>query len=170
MSELAEWLEGVRADLDEMESQDFGYPLGVNEIRAAEPLDAQAVPSQLKELYLLFDGLSLPDVYVGYFIDAAARVQSAQQRGEPMWLERDPMVPIHVFGSDGGGGRFAISGRDGVVYYLPSSGAVVQGRYVEDAGARVRQVAANVRDFLERLRADVHAFVHGAAGHRYLIA
>jgi hypothetical protein len=166
---LKEWLETVRADLAELARQDFDYPLGTNEVREPSSTRPTAVPSQLDELYRAFDGLSLPDVHVGYFIDTASRVASAPQRGEPVFVAGVPDLSVHVFGSDGGGGRFAIGVNDGAVYYLPSSGAVRQGRFIEDSASGVRRIAANVSDFLSRLREDIHAFVQGDSEHEYMV-
>lgn len=163
-----EWLQAVRADLVELMRQDFGYPLDANEIREPPVAILFDVPPQLEDLYRIFDGASLPDVHVGYFIDEAGRVASAPQRGEPSVVAGDPDVPIHVFGSDGGGGRFAIGVSDGAVYYLPSSGAVREGRYIQDDRSPVRQVAPNVGGFLSRLQEDIHAFVHGETSHEYM--
>jgi hypothetical protein len=107
--EAREWVRNVRADLVELAHQDFGYPLGTNEIREPSSAGPTSVPSHLGELYDACDGLSAPDVHVGYFIDSSSRVASAAERGEPGLVAGVRNCPIHVFGSDGGGGRFAIA-------------------------------------------------------------
>jgi len=164
------WLSAVRADLADLATQDFGYPLGTNEVRAAGLTSVAGLPAQLCALYAACDGLSVPDVHVGYFIDTAARTVTAAQRGEPTLVARPGPLRVHVFGTDGGGGRFALGLDDGAVYYLPSSGAVRDGRFEEDAASPVRQLAASVEDLLDRLRADVHAFVAADEAHSYLVS
>lgn len=76
----------------------------------------------------------------------AARVASVAERGEPTLVEGGRPIAIHVFGSDGGGGRFALGVSDGAVYYRPSS----------------------VSDFLDRLKTDIEAFVRGDRNHEYM--
>src|SRR5579863_9897962 len=101
--DLAAWVNEVRGLVAELAAQDLTYPIGANEVRAPSPPAAPpALPSQLVALYAACDGLSLPDVHIGYFLDAADRVASARERGEPTFVA-DAQLPIHVFGSDGGG-------------------------------------------------------------------
>ena len=169
MIDLTEWLISIRADLASLALQDFGYPLGTNEVRERSLLQHGPLPVQLDVLYDAFDGLSLPDVHVGYFIDSASRASTAAQRGEPTALANEQQMKVHVFGSDGGGGRFVIGLNDGAVYYLPSSGAVRGGMFHEDISSPVRRVAASVSDFLVRLREDIHAFVQGNYEHEFMV-
>lgn len=163
-----QWATEMRSLLAELQEQDFGYPLGVNDLRAGAAAGAAALPPQLRDLYRSLDGISLPDVHVGYFLDQAQRVRSAADRGEPTVVDGSSEMPIAVFGSDGGGGRFALALMDGAVTYLPSSGEVRTGRYIPCAGAPVRRVAASVDDFAVRLKADVAAFVRGDDDHEYM--
>jgi hypothetical protein len=76
---LVECLDAIRADLKAMAAHNFGYPIGTNEVRHPCP----TIPTQLFAFYQCCDGLSLPDVHIGYFIDLAERVITAQRRGEP---------------------------------------------------------------------------------------
>lgn len=162
------WSDSIRALLVEMAAQDFGYPLGVNEVRP-HAAEHDALPAGLVELYAAFDGLSLPDVHVGYFIDPARRVASAAQRGEPTRISGAYPRTIHIFGSDGGGGRFAFDIENQAVYYLPSSGCVRDGVFIEDDVVRVKRIAGSVMEFLQLLKADIEAFVCGEANHRYMV-
>jgi hypothetical protein len=157
----------VREALAELAQQDFGYPLGVNEVRPTSPT-FHTLPSELAPLYAAFDGVSLPDVHVGYFIDPAARVESSASRGEPTRFQGGSPQPIRVFGSDGGGGRFALGESDNAVYYLPSAGAVKAGTYVENSAAPVRRVAGSVGEFLGRLKMDIEAFLRDDKAHAYM--
>jgi hypothetical protein len=161
------WVSSVREILAELASQDFGYELGLNEVREPSRLH-DLLPPELEPLYTVFDGLSVPDVHVGYFIDSAHRVASAAERGEPTLLAETPPRRIQVFGSDGGGGRFALGIDDGAVYYLPSSGAVDKGVFYEDKEAPATRIAANVAEFLQLMKADITAFVQEDQDHHYI--
>jgi hypothetical protein len=161
------WVNSVREMLTELVSQDFGYEPGLNEVREPSPLH-DLLPPELEPLYTAFDGLSFPDVHVGYFIDSAHRIASAAERGEPTLLAGAPPRRVQVFGSDGGGGRFALSIDDGAVYYLPSSGAVKNGVFYEDEEAPAIRIAADVAEFLRLLKADITAFVQGDQDHHYI--
>ena len=77
-------------------------------------------------------------------------------------------IPVYVFGSDGGGGRFALGLEDGAVYYLPSSGEVRDGVFRETNAAVVRRLAPDVIGCLERLLSDIEAFTRGVEGHVFL--
>jgi hypothetical protein len=166
---MKDWLKAVDDDLVELGRLEFGYPLGVNEVREPLPIKASGIPSFLDQIYNAFDGLSLPDIHIGYFIDSASRTASAPERGEPSFIVCDTELPIHVFGSDGGGGRFAVGLSDGAIYYLPSSGSVRDGKYIADCASKVRRLSSNVSGFLDLLRKDIHAFVQDEKGHRFMV-
>ena len=161
MTSMEDWLSAVRADLADLTRLDFGYPLGANEVRSPSATLPRGLPVMLDELYRGFDGLNWPDVHVGYFIDTASRAASAPERGEPVVVVGETTFPVHVFGSDGGGGRFAVGLNDGAVFYLPSSGAVREGRFFEDRASRVRRTARSLPAFLGLLRDHLRAFVLG---------
>jgi len=167
-NDIESWVRSVRATLLEMASQDFGYPIDINEVveRASE-LPA-GVPPALEPLYAVFDGLSLPDVHNGYFIVRASRLVSATKRGEPTRLEGEPPRRIHVFGYDGGGSRFALDLDDETIYYLHSSGGIEDGVFLADDSEPVSPVAGNVMEFLDRLKADIEAFVRGEQKYPYM--
>lgn len=152
------WVNALRILVKEFSTQDLGYPGGTNEVRNPQARQ-EGVPVFLHSLYEVCDGISLPDVQVGYFLEPASRVAAASKRGEPTRIEGKSTTPIHVFGSDGGGGRFAV-GSEGAVYYLPSSGAVVDGAFLEDATVQARRVAPTVIAFLTALLSDIETFVH----------
>lgn len=166
-TDIEQWAKSVRATLAELSRQDFGYPLGCNEIRDKSFYRTPPHPS-LKPLYEFFDGISLPDVHVGYFIDPVHRIVSASERGEPTLIKGKSPRAIHVFESDGGGGRFALATEDGAIYYLPSSGAVREGIYFENETAPALRIAENITAFLDLLKADIEAFTRGDQDHRYI--
>ncbi len=157
----------VRDLLAELSIQNFGYPLGVNEVRDPAP-QCSDLPSGLQPLYAVCDGVGMPDVHIGYFIDRASRTASARVRGEPTQIQGVESSKIHVFGSDGGGGRFALEDTSGAVYYLPSTGAVNEGVFIVDDVARPQKVAERLIGFLWLIQEDVEAFIMGRQGHIYI--
>jgi hypothetical protein len=167
--DLAHWIKALRVALEELSAQDFGYELGTNEIR--EPSSQEwIIPERLKPLYVVCDGANMPDVHVGYFIDSAQRVASAIERGQPTRMEGPNVIDIHVFGSDGGGGLFALRIDDGSIYYLPTAGAVRDGVYYEDSIWTPLKLAGTLDEFLRLLNADVEAFVQNRPEHRYIVS
>ena len=183
-SDFALWVRLLGEKLTELAAEDVEHRRGTNVILA--PVSPRPdVPRLLEPLYEVCDGVRLPGVFVGYFIDPASRVASAVERGQPIRIEVKPTKrpdwapepkrsagprpgSIHVFGSDGGGGRFAIETSDGSVHYLPSSGAVRGGVFFEDWAAVPERVAENLIGFLWRLKADVDAFADGNDDHAYM--
>jgi hypothetical protein len=153
--------------LAELADLDFGYPLDTNEVLAPQPSPPK-VPAGLEDLYGVCDGVSMPDVYVGYFLDSAAEAASRPSRGEPTEIQGTTRIPISVFGTDGGGGnRFAI-GPGGSIYYLPSSGAVLKGTFHEDHLVKASVKAATLLDFLWLMYGDVKAFINDEKSHVYI--
>jgi hypothetical protein len=167
-NEFKSWADQVTEVLIELASQHSDYPFGTNELRKAT-LHHADLPQKLQPLYEVCDGISLPDVHNGYFIDSVQRVMSASKRGEPILVEGSQSIPILVFGTDGGGGRFVLGTVDGAVYYLPSSGALKNSTYIEDSVVTIRRVAGSVIEFLWQLKDDIEAFVYGHESHVYLI-
>src|SRR4051812_8356639 len=129
------WAATVRAALSELTPEMFSYPIGVNEMRP--PSFRPVVVPGLEPLYAVCDGLSAPDVHVGYFLAPAARVPMAGERGAPTPIRGER---ITVFGSAGGGNMFALRHGDGHVLYLPVEGAVEAGLYLERPGVHSREV------------------------------
>lgn len=167
-SDLHAWAREVRELLAELGKLDFGYEFSTNELRPPASSIRPEVPVELHAMYRVFDGLSMPDVHNGYFIDSAAGALAAAEHGEPTRLSGSPHHRIHVFGADGGGGRFALSTGDGTVFYLPEDGGVEDSTYVEDDFVRARRIAGGVTEFLHILKRDLRAFVEQREGHKYV--
>jgi hypothetical protein len=166
-SDMTEWLREMQSLLAELATQDFGYPVGVNEVRQpVSPLPP--LPAELEPLYAVSNGLSMSDVHVGYFIHPADRVVTAAQRGLPTRVDGASPMEVIVFGSDGGGSLFALRRDDKSVYYLPSSGVGTGGVFREDKWVKVTRLADSLPDFLRRLKDDLDAFVHQREGHEYM--
>lgn len=165
--EFDRWAEELTSLLADLSTMDLGYELGANIVRQpAKTLPR--IPAQLEPLYAVCDGVSMPDMHVGYFIDNAQRVSEAASRGEPVTMSGASTRAIAVFGSDGGGSRFALSLGDGAIFYLPLAG-VEKRQFVEDELVSAHRIAASVIEFLELVNADVRAFVRGDRAHRYVV-
>ncbi|MCA9642725.1 MAG: hypothetical protein KC492_18640, partial [Myxococcales bacterium] len=134
---MSDWLRDTRALLAHLSESLLGYPPGLNEVLEPEHQEAD----DLTAIYSRCGGASLPDVWNGYFIDTPARARTASARAEPLSIDGERA--ISVFGSDGGGGRFAIARDTGAVLYLPSGGAVSKSTYWQDERNEVREVASS---------------------------
>lgn len=151
-----------------MALQDFGYPIDGNEVYERSSELPAGVPPALVPMYSVFDSLCLPNVHNGYYIDRAERVVTATQRGGPTQIEGEPGRRIHVFGSDGGGSLFALDLDNETIYYLPAWGVTGEGVYLVDDLMPIRVVGSNLMEFLDRLKADIEAFVRFEENHPYM--
>ena len=158
----------MKSLLTELASQQTPYPFGTNELDSPVPTNA-VMPEALRPLYAVCNGASMEDVWNGYFIHSADELALNKQRGLPTRIAGTPPIEIEVFGSDGGGGSYALGTVDGAVYYLPSWGGAVENNvYVADDRMGTPRISASVIGFLQRLLADVEAFVHQREGHVYI--
>ena len=105
-------------------------------------------------------------MHVGYFVDPAHRVARVDPSSRPEILVLDRDVPVLTFGSTGGGGLFVVECETGAVYLL-DAGELRGGRYLGGSD-QVKYVAPSVAGFLERLLADLTAFVDDDANHSYV--
>lgn len=158
------WAARLRLALAELEprfDQHAGYPMDVAahvvtdpDPGSAENVRTLAVAGPLRDLYAEVGEVALPDVHVGYFVHPAAYLTQTVERGLPTRVETGPLTAdVTAFGSDGGGGLFALADRDGSVWHLPP-GAVHDGVY--SAGLdEPHRVAADLPAFLDLLLAAV---------------
>ena len=166
----------MQASLVQLRAVDLGYPQGQNMVRP--PASSESVDMLRREtplfgdaglyhLYEVCDGVTLPDVHNGYFIHAVALIARGVASGEPRALSQPGAgsEEVLVFGSDGGGGRFAVRRNPlGEVVHLASFGEVRNGVY----DGRVRTLAPSVESFLERLHADLDAFIACTEGWSFM--
>jgi hypothetical protein len=151
---------------------DFGYPLGENIIRSAEGRKysiselGTSCAKWLVPLYSVCDGLSFPDVHVGYFIKPLERVLSFDRSSEPDRVILDREIAVVPIGSTGGGALFVVDCEHGSVLLLPP-GPLHDGRY-DGTRAMIKVVAESVPRFLEALLDDVRAFVKNKIAHAYI--
>ncbi|MFF5361321.1 hypothetical protein ACFY4I_18310 [Streptomyces scabiei] len=140
----------------------FGYPPGDNGVLKATPeqgpemaaeLAAAGIGEDLLEFYSRVEGVSLPDVGNGFFIHSADAVVDGIREDQPTEVVGAIQDEITVFGSDGGGGLFALSSSGERVYRL-DGGSLIGSTYdVDNSGVRV--VANGFWDFLEYLRGEL---------------
>lgn len=163
----------IRAKLPDLYAIDFGYPLGDNVVRDADR--PNGLPDAflsvrgahwLTSLYLACDGLSLPDVHSGYFLKPLERVVSFDLSSEPDTIIGEQEIAVLPFGSKGDGGLFVVDCERGRVLLL-SPGPMRSGRY-DGLKGRVKEVAATVPHFVERLYFDLQAFINNDQQHNYI--
>ncbi|MGW3044391.1 hypothetical protein ACWC9T_31085 [Kitasatospora sp. NPDC001159] len=140
------------------ESQ-FGYPPGENvlvratsgaESEGRVSLVAAGISGDLLSFYEQVERLSLPDLDSGFFIHSAVEAVNGDQ---PTILAGDVSDSIVVFGSDGGGGLFALGAAQGNVYRL-SGGSLIGDTY-ETGTHGVEIISRDLWGFLESLRGEL---------------
>jgi hypothetical protein len=147
----------------------FGYPPGENRLyratlergrSAAEALAALGAPAELINFYQEIDQLSMPDVKNGFFVHSCEDVVNGMKGEQPTRLTGYIDDKIVVFGSDGGGGLFALSSTNGQVYRL-SGGASVGSIYeVDEAGVNI--IKPTFWSYLNYLRNELSHFISPA--------
>lgn len=152
---LARFTEGFQAR--------FGYPPGTNAVVRPDPAEAAAdtrdlaaagVPAALVNLYREVAEIRAPDVGHGYFVHTAPDVLAGLAGAQPTRLAGAPAEGIVVFGSDGGGGLFALGTSGGAVHHL-TGGSWLGDAY--DAGSAATVIAPDVPGFLSWLSAALAA-------------
>jgi hypothetical protein len=175
MRNISVWIKNVQDLVGRLKGLDFGYPLGINDI--FPPQGANVIDKGLKDagawdfdelrtFYGNCDGISLPDVHVGYFIKSITKLCVMDTSSEPVKITGEFAGDVVSFGSTGGGGLFVLSKVSGDVLHL-APGPLDNGIYDGNRG-RVKQISGSFFEFLERLNADIQAFVENDAGHRFI--
>lgn len=136
-------LEGLMASFLEK----HGYPPGENAVALATDeshaatgslVDLTPIPSDLTTLYWVVHEVSLPDIGNGYFIHSASRAAEHFQEYGPVRI--DDEWPALVFGSDGGGHLFAVTGSGRVWMSTTASWS-----------DEFNIVASSIQEFLEQI-------------------
>lgn len=165
-------IESIKFNLKQLTRVDLGYPLGDNVVRPASDADSKIKLEEpfakwLAELYSVCDGLSLPDVHVGYFVKPAAKIKVPHRSTEPeTLLLSGSELRVLPFGSTGGGDLFAVEATEGSVFILPP-GPVKNGVY-DGRGTKARKLTESISQFLELLLSDITAFVKSENQHVFL--
>lgn len=130
----------------------FGYPPDVNRaVLAAAP--AEGFSGELAVLYDVVHEVSLPDVGNGYFVHTPEMVLLGIGGESPTRLTGTVEDSIVVFGSDGGGGLFALSATGRGVYRMTGGSFLARGAPYDGGGVTV--VAPGVGQYLDLLRAQL---------------
>jgi hypothetical protein len=141
----------------------FGYPPDENKVTPATgplPEGVEQLLAPLAEFYRHVEQVSLPDLQNAYFVSMAQATVNGRDGRLPVRIEGPITADVVSFGSDGGGTLFALGLPDGApVYMLPPSGFDDAGVY-DDHDSRVRVVAANLPEFLEKLQVMLDDFLH----------
>ncbi len=164
----------LKTALSEFETIDLGYPKGVNRISVNVTnkiaKNELSLPDDLASFYSHVHEISLPDVYVGYFVmtlNALARFSKEERI--PTHIQRaDQHEPIVAFGSTGGGDIFAVPQKTGEpVYFLPSYG-VTGATFSADINP-VYVVADNLDAFLKKIMSDIYALIERKPNWHFLV-
>lgn len=129
--------------------QVYGYEAEGNRVEPVRdgPVGAlDDLPVDLVEFYTAVREVQLPDLNNGYFIHPVDFVLNSREHGTPMYAPEIVDGRIYVFGSDGGGGLFAIPSSGSPVYLL-SSGPVNENVY-QSMGAPPEEVSKDIEGFL----------------------
>lgn len=171
------WFDSLRTLLDEMTRVEFSYPVGNNRILPARPTAdveravAEAGLTEVEavlEFYRRCDGVSLPGVHNGYFLHPVERLRSRTPESVPSRIIGPYTGEIIIIGSTSGGELFAVRKGTFDLLYLPL-GPLRCGVY-DGSMTKVCVVGVTFVNFLDRLLADVRAFVRNTPGHPFIPA
>ncbi|MEV0254388.1 hypothetical protein AB0H82_08965 [Streptomyces sp. NPDC050732] len=163
-------MEGYATSFTEQFERKFGYPPDENFVaRAAEPspaLDelsaAEGVPQDLVAFYQKVAEVSLPDLESGFFIHPVGHTLSGMRGDLPTRIMGSREDSVIVFGSDGGGSLYALSGTDGsTVYRLPPSR--VEGGVYSEGTAPCEIMASTLADHLSAVESELESHLDPTA-------
>lgn len=171
---LEAWTDNISRALEDLRRIDFGYPISENVVVSVSEkrdagmlLDAEGLQlPELADFYGHCDGLRMPDIRNGYFLKSLSDLICGIREREPTAMAGLSVDPILVIGSTGGGQRFAINRRSQAVLMLGNG--FVKDRTFKADGENVRVVASGLDVFLERILADVEAFIADRRDHEYI--
>lgn len=161
----------IKAHLKSLRKIDLGYPQGTNVVfapalreevlRGLRALNLE--DSSLREFYSECDGLSLPDVQNGYFINRVAQFARNWERSD--WVRRvdgfgEEFITI---GSMGGGELFVLGLESGHTFVLPG-GLIEESIY----HGPVVPLGGGLTSLMDRIASDFGAFIAGDAEHEFL--
>ena len=174
---IGEWLDRMRALIRSLYTVDWGYPLGENFIRnvnAEQSLVQKLFGSDIRlhhlvTYYQLSDGLELPDVRNGLFIHRVDMIHRGILAGEPTEISGPGGGTVITFGSDGGGGRYAVrTGGEPEVLHLPVGR--VKDSVFDGKRYPIRVLAQDFCGFLRIVEEDTSAFISLVRNWQYRLA
>ena len=175
MKDINKWIRNVQDQLSRLDVLHLGFPVGANEILAIQPsivvehglTVAQANDlEELEAFYAICDGVSLPDVHIGYFIKSITKLGIVDPFSEPVEITGDFAGKVLSFGSTGGGGLFVLRRKTGDVLHL-APGPLNDGVYDGTRG-KLKRISGSFFGFLDILSADLQAFVENHTEHRFM--
>lgn len=174
--DFKKWLDELSSLLNELKNLPLPYPLGMNEIREVKregylpptTVNGGQLPSAFTDFYRICDGISINDVWNGYWLFGFDDILRRYELGEVNKVEG--VGDVLVFGGNGGGGRFALClGVNNQILYLPSGGAVRSSLWSTNVDYYAPQVLAEeFTVFLTLLLNDVKAFVRQTPDWKYI--
>lgn len=161
--------------INEILDIDFGYPLDDNKVFPPLPkgvfknevaTKSNAIPEELMQQYRYFNGLSFPDVHNGYFIMSLDRLFRGITSTEPRTIHGKWPDSIVVFGSTGGGKKFAYSTTTKQIYLL-GHGEIDNQVFHSDEG-NVQVIAKDLDTFFNLLLNDLKEFIEDNPDHKFI--
>ena len=175
MKDINAWIRNVQDLLGRLKDLDFGYPLGANDVLA--PQQSSVVEhglrvahacdfEDLRAFYTNCDGVSLPDVHVGYFIKSVTKLGIVDLSSEPVEIKGEFAGKALSFDSTGGGGLFVLRRLSRDVLHLAS--CPLDNGICDGSRGRVKYISASFFGFLDCLMADIQAFVENQRSHSFI--
>lgn len=162
---VVRWAEAVRAEIMLVTTdfeRKYGYPCGRNSVelqgdatKVADLASIDGLPRSVVEFYSVVAEVSVPDIGNGYFLHSVQHIVD-NDVADIRRLSGQTSDDVLAFGSDGGGGRFAVSLSRGLVYHL-RSGQLTDGVFTCSDGL-CREVAPDFNAFLEDFLTAVKQF------------
>jgi hypothetical protein len=162
MTAIAFWKADIRvalADVMAVFEELYCYAPGKNFVSDANiDEDRQTcdvvIPTPLQAFYSEVREVSMPDIYIGYFI-YPLEIVCRSDCGHPKRVEVEIggnalNEDVVTFGSDGGGALFCISRSNGAIYDLPP-GRIDENNVYSAGLCQPRLVALSFEEFLQRL-------------------
>ena len=119
LEELSACASEVPAHVPWADPDENSVEMGPTDSALLQSFNARVPLGELEDLYRCCRSVSLADVHNGYFIHSIEMIERDLEHGAPRQTLGRFHLHIVPFGSDGGGGRFAMEVGSRDVYFLP---------------------------------------------------
>ena len=175
--DLDEWADRIRRSTEQLVEgveERYGYAPGINHIvsgsgrsgsmlRSELEIDGEISPSVV-EFFNVFEEVSLPDMWNGYFIGPATRLRDTHAEKYPRWLALDGrQLEILVVGSDGGGALYVVGVDEDSPVFRIEEAAIESGVLCPATERQVQRLAANFSAFLDLMADCLESLAAGRA-------